>query len=112
MLVGYSRTQICGYYCRLICTILDSFHYDVSLSTYTEAQVGQSITTDTAKKRQKAESQEEAVPQNERPEERPSNLPANAEPEAMNVDAVAEAANDDVDEGIDVRCTCILIFTW
>ena len=110
MLVGYSRTQICGYYCRLICTILDSFHYDVSLSTYTETQVGQSITTDTAKKRQKTESQEEAVPQNERPEERPSNLSANAEPEAMNVDAVAEAANDDVDEGIDVRC--ILIFTW
>lgn len=87
---------------RLICTIMDSFHYDVSLSTYVEAQVGLNIATDKGKKRGKTEDSKEAVAQSERPEERPSNIQPGVAVEPMNVDIELPAVGDDVDEGIDV----------
>ncbi|XP_067945852.1 small subunit processome component 20 homolog isoform X1 [Watersipora subatra] len=82
---------------RLLCTVLDAFHYDVSLSTYVEAQVGKELSVKKAEKRQ-VKASEEIVPKSERPTEAPiSHQPVRLEAN------MEDDASDDVDEGIDVE---------
>lgn len=83
---------------RLLYTVLDSFHYDVSLSAYVETQVGIELATDVVKKKKAKDSANE-VAESERPTEAPiSHQPMILGSEASQRDAI----NDDIDEGIDV----------
>lgn len=90
---------------RLVCEVLDSFHFDVALSQYVETQTGKRITDG-----------EETLPTNDADQEageQPSELPLGREPVvAAQLPAAApvnQEVTDDVDEGIEVKESTSLI---
>lgn len=82
-----------------MCEVLDAFHYDVSLSKYTETQTGRDITDSECNGADRASS--DVIPESERPTELSvSHVPVPLEPAADNEGT--EVITDDVDEGIEV----------
>jgi len=78
-----------------MCAILDAFHFDISQSTYTELQTGQSITDQHGHQVKRPNFINRALP------EPPANQPTEPE-QAANRDPPAEPlANQDEDEDVE-----------